>query len=71
MPEWRWPGTDGPYRADSGPVGGAGLAEPLVHNRGRVLADLARTIAYGAELISDLWVIATRTSPPGGSRSLG
>lgn len=40
----------------------------LVHDRGRVLADLACAIAEGAEVISDFWVVADQGELLGRSR---
>ena len=47
-------GQDGP---DGRPVGGAAVGRLLVHDRGRVLADLACAIADGARVISDFRVM--------------
>jgi hypothetical protein len=54
------PGAGGQHRPDRRVVPAAGVRRLLVHDRGRVLADLACAIADGAEVISDFRVVGDR-----------
>src|SRR2546429_3747759 len=57
MPGGAGPGAGGQDRADGGLSKALASGRLLVHDRGRVLADLACAIADGGEAISDFRVI--------------
>ena len=53
-------GAVGWHRADRGAVGALASERLLIHDRGRVLADLACAVADGAEVISDFRVMTDK-----------